>query len=310
MLALLGGCALAPSVPAPPGDSIELTSVPFFPQEAYQCGPAALATALGHSGIAADPEQLATTMYLPGRQGSLQAELVSTARQWRRVPLPTAPSSEALLQELYAGRPVIVLLNLGIAALPRWHYAVVVGWDAKGARWILRSGTERRHRERHASFMRQWRGGDFWSRLVLAPGELPASIAPRDLLQALADSEARLASADALATWEAAAARWPDDDTILFATANAAVRDGQRARAAGLFRRLLARAPDHLAARNNYADLLLGSGCPEAAAEVVAPLLQQPDTLAGPLAKTLRETVTSVQGASSGTGCALELSDD
>ena len=36
----------------------ELTQVPFFPQTLHQCGPAALATVLGWSGVHATPEAL------------------------------------------------------------------------------------------------------------------------------------------------------------------------------------------------------------------------------------------------------------
>lgn len=36
----------------------ELTNTPFFPQQQYQCGPAALATALSAANIQVRPEQL------------------------------------------------------------------------------------------------------------------------------------------------------------------------------------------------------------------------------------------------------------
>ena len=50
---LTGGCASTPqtnellATRGGPKHSVELTDVPFFPQMAYQCGPAALATVLG-----------------------------------------------------------------------------------------------------------------------------------------------------------------------------------------------------------------------------------------------------------------------
>ncbi|EPU4601474.1 PA2778 family cysteine peptidase, partial [Pseudomonas aeruginosa] len=47
LAALLGGCAQPPRLPpesAALPARVELRDVPFFPQEAYQCGPAALAT--------------------------------------------------------------------------------------------------------------------------------------------------------------------------------------------------------------------------------------------------------------------------
>src|SRR5690606_26276128 len=38
--------------------SAQITDLPFFPQDDYQCGPAALATMLQHAGIQRSPEAL------------------------------------------------------------------------------------------------------------------------------------------------------------------------------------------------------------------------------------------------------------
>ena len=59
----------------------ELTATPFFPQEAHQCGPASLATALAAAGYPADLGKLGQQVYLPGREGSLQAEMLAGARR-------------------------------------------------------------------------------------------------------------------------------------------------------------------------------------------------------------------------------------
>ncbi|MGA0033840.1 MAG: hypothetical protein ACO3HA_10980, partial [Burkholderiales bacterium] len=80
---LLAGCAapqtgaLRMQVPAGLPAQAELAAAPFFPQEEYQCGPAALATVLAYSGAAATPEVLVPQVYLPGREGSLQTEMLA-----------------------------------------------------------------------------------------------------------------------------------------------------------------------------------------------------------------------------------------
>ena len=48
--------------------AVELAAVPFFPQEDFQCGPAALATVLAASGDATTPQALAPQSYLPQRR--------------------------------------------------------------------------------------------------------------------------------------------------------------------------------------------------------------------------------------------------
>ena len=58
-----------------------MVDTPFFPQEQHQCGPAALATVLVWSGVHTSPEALTDEVYLPGREGSLQIEMVAATRR-------------------------------------------------------------------------------------------------------------------------------------------------------------------------------------------------------------------------------------
>src|SRR5437588_472596 len=131
---LLAGCAslwpqtaqLREGLPAGLPERVELTQVPFFPQSEYQCGPAALATALASFGVKVTPEDLVPQVYLPQRKGSLQIEMMAAARRHGMVSYQLAPRFEDVLRELSAGNPVIVLQNLGFGG--GWHYAVAVGY--------------------------------------------------------------------------------------------------------------------------------------------------------------------------------------
>ena len=133
-MALLGGCAVQTQAlrASPPSDlpvRAELEATPFYPQTEYQCGPAALATVLGAAGIAADPGTLAEQVFLPARTGTLQIEMVAGARRQGAVATRIPPTLTAALHEVAAGRPVAVLLNLGLSWYPLWHYAVLIGYD-------------------------------------------------------------------------------------------------------------------------------------------------------------------------------------
>ena len=114
-----------------------------LPATDYQCGPAALATVLVASGAQVSPDDLVAEVYLPGRKGSLQAELIAAARSRGRLPYVLPPSLDDLLAQLAAGHPVLVLQKTGAGPWPGWHYAVVIGYDASRDRLLLRSGTER-----------------------------------------------------------------------------------------------------------------------------------------------------------------------
>jgi uncharacterized lipoprotein len=57
-----------------------LKRVPFFAQELYQCGPAALATVLAVSGIGVRPADITPLVFVPGREGSFQVEMLAATR--------------------------------------------------------------------------------------------------------------------------------------------------------------------------------------------------------------------------------------
>jgi hypothetical protein len=178
---LSAGCATPPQtgallarVPQSLPQRVELADVPFYPQERYQCGPAALATALVHSGVQVTPEDLVEQVYLPAREGSLQAEMLATGRRHGRVAHRLEPRLEHVLREVAAGNPVIALQNLAFGFAPLWHYAVVVGYDLTRGELVLRSGTTRRLVMGLDAFERTWARASYWAMVTLAPERLPA----------------------------------------------------------------------------------------------------------------------------------------
>lgn len=301
LLVPVSGCTiLAPVEPPAVEASVELDAVPFFPQDRYQCGPAALATVLSATGLPVSAADLVDAVYLPDRRGSLQAELAAAARRYGRVPFRVAAGEEALISELQAGNPVLVLQNLGLDSLPRWHYAVVVGYRADEESWVLRSGRERRRRESVRAFRRHWEGADRWGLVVLSPGELPATADAPGVLAALGAAEPVLGAEAILPSWTRAAERWPDSADFAFAAANGLRQAGRPRAALGRYRQAIATDPQHAAARNNLADLLLAYGCGEQAQAVLAPALAvvaADDPLRPVLAETAGEIAQAAPAA-------------
>lgn len=267
LLALLAGCTALPEArqALPPGAGrIELAATPFFAQEEYQCGPAALSTVLAASGLDVDLARITGKVYVPARRGSLRAELLAAARTEGRIPVPIDGSLEAVWRELENGRPVLVLQNLGVAALPRWHYAVVVGIDADSRHVVLRSGTDRRRVTGADTFLRTWRRGDYWAIAVTRPGEVPAGVDRGSYLAAVAAYESA-GREDAATAWQAAVTRWPESSAAWFGLGNAQFARGDYAAAEEAFRSLLERDASQAAVRNNLALTLAELGRPEEA---------------------------------------------
>ena len=277
----------------PGPESLELVDTPFFPQERYQCGPAALATALSSSGLAVDLDDLVDRVYLPGREGSLQVEMLAAARTAGRIPYIVDGTLQALRDELAAGRPVVILQNLGVAAIPKWHFAVVVGIDTRRKHIVLRSGADDRRIARITTFLRTWRRSGYWGFVVLRPDELPADLDRKRYLRAVADLENAGRYADAATAWQTALRAWPQDPVASFGLANVRLAAGDNAAAERNFRAILEREPGSVAARNNLAIALARqSRFEEATKEIKAALDDNRDPA---LESELRDTAAQIE---------------
>lgn len=287
---LVAGCA-ATGRPVSDFSSepVELTATPFFPQERFQCGPAALATLLVESGVEVTPDELVDEVYLPGREGSLQAELVAATRRHGRLPYVLLPEQEALAAEVAAGRPVLVLQNLGVSLFPGWHYAVVVGMDPGEDTFVLRSGIERRRVTDRSVFLRTWSRGDNWALVALEAGELPATDDPAGYLRAVAAAEGTGHLPLAAAGYRAALSRWPGNRLARLGLANVALTRGELKQAEARYRMLLADQPDDLVAMNNLAETLARAGRVEEARQLIAQALASAGA-GHPLLPVLRAT--------------------
>lgn len=257
LLLWLAGCStlsssLRPGADLPPQAYAE---TPFFPQEIYHCGPAALAGALGAAGVAIQPEALAPQVYLPGREGSLQAELVAAARAQGRIAYLLAPSLETALREVAAGHPVLVLQNLGLSWYPRWHYALLIGYDLDERSVTLHSGAQRDYVTALATFERTWARAGRWGLVVLPPEVLPATAGELAYVGAAAALE-RSHPVAAQTAYRTALARWPASLVAQLGLGNACYAQDDLTGAAQAFAAAAAAHPGSALAHNNLAHVL------------------------------------------------------
>lgn len=258
----LAGCATPQLQALLEGESaalpqrVELDAVPFYAQDEYQCGPAALAMVLEAGGKAIPPEVLKPQVYLPDRQGSLQVEMLAAARRNGFVAVELNPKLSDLLAEIAAGAPVIVLQNLALDWVPAWHYAVAIGYDLGEQQIVLRSGTERRLVMPLSTFERTWQRGGYWAMLALPPGRFPASVGSAEYLRAVTKLEKAGPPESARAAYQRALERWPDQFTALMGAGNTAYRAGDFEGAERAFRQATRVHPESAAAHNNLAQTL------------------------------------------------------
>jgi tetratricopeptide (TPR) repeat protein len=299
-LLLLSACVtrepfIPANLPAGARAHVELAATPFYPQKKYQCGPAALAAVLGASNVDVTADALVPVVYLPARHGSLQVEMLAAPRKFGRLAYPLSRNLDSVIAELSAGRPVLVLHNYGLPSWPRWHYAVVIGYDSARDEFILRSGTKRRTEWSARTFMVAWHNGGRWAMVVLRPGEIPASADPTLYLDAAADFERAAKPEDSRAAFDAAVQRWPQQPVAWIGRGTAEYRAGRFANAARDYAEAVRLDPENAGARNNLAQSLLDLGCPARAREQLAPV--EIDALASPLREAVLDTRRHIDAA-------------
>jgi hypothetical protein len=267
-----------------------LAAVPFYPQEAYECGPAALAMALSWSGLPTEPRTLVPEVYTPSLKGSLQTALVGAARRHGRIAYPISGMDD-LVKEIAAGHPVIVLQNLGLSWYPKWHYAVAVGYDLSKNLVELHSGKTPGEQLSLQTFENTWARAEHWGLLVLRPGDLPATAKEDRYVQAVLGLEKAGRWHAAINGYETALSRWPESLAARMGLGNSLYALGELSGAENVFREAVRLYPSSGAAYNNLAQVLWeqnrGTEALEAARRAVS--------LGGPMVAVYRETLREIE---------------
>ena len=291
---LLSGCALLlpqttalrDARPADLPESVELATVPFFAQTDYECGPAALATTLSYGGAKVTLKEMIGQVYLPGRKGSLQVEMLAAARRHGLVSYQLAPKMEDMLREVAAGNPVIVLLDYGVWPFSIWHYAVVIGYNLKDGRLYMRSGEKQRLVMPIPVLEYLWKESNYWGMVTVPPDRIPVTATETGYLDSILALERVADSATARTAYANVRRRWPDNLTASIGLANAQYATGDLADAEMVLRDAAERHPDAVVVLNNLAQTLSDRGRNAEALE----LIERAAALGGPFADSVGET--------------------
>ena len=276
----LGACATSPQtrllLENPPNieAAVELTGVPFFPQQEYHCGPAALAGIVNYRGIATHPDDIAGMVYVPELKGSLQVEIVAATRQFGLLAVQLDGRIESLLRELQAGNPIFVLQNLAIEAYPIWHYEILIGYDMEQRHMILRSGVNRRITRSFALFEKTWQRADHWALAIVDPDSIPATASMEAYLAAVIDLEQVGQAERARQGYATALRRWPGNLLALGGLGNSAYAVGDYSAAESAYREALEVDPENAGLWNNLAYALAKLGRREASLAAIARALE------------------------------------
>ena len=235
-------------------------NIAFFPQEAYQCGPAALATLLNWQGIKVMPDDLKDQVYIPDRKGSLQLELLATTRRYGLLPYILKPELAELLNEVKLGRPVLVFQNLGVSWYPQWHYAVVIGYNLQEQKLILHTGTSESYLMSIHTFERTWLRTKRWAMIALQPGQMPSRPDQWRYIKASVGLERVNKPQLVQKAYEAGLQKWPDSKELNMGMGNNFYTQKNLKLARKYYSIVIDKYPDFAPAHNNLAQVLAEQG--------------------------------------------------
>lgn len=293
LLWALAGCATPglDRLSADPGDlppRAEVAAVPFFPQQRFYCGPAALATVLAWSGLVVTQDDLVGQVYTPAKQGTFRSDILAAARRHGRLAARVEDLPD-LLGEIAAGHPVLVFQNLGLDWIPKWHFAVAVGYDLEARNIVLRSGEMARRITPLATFERTWARGDSWALVVLPPDQLPRHASKTAVLRAASALERAKRPGDAATAYSTLLRRWPRSYGAMMGLGNARFAQDDLEAAEAAFRRAIAERPKMPQAWNNLAHVLANRGDAATAGQAAREAVRLAGAKAGLYRATLRE---------------------
>ncbi|WOH39070.1 PA2778 family cysteine peptidase [Thalassotalea fonticola] len=243
--------------------------MPYFTQQENQCGPAALATLLVHRGIDVNVEQLNQQLYIPAKGGSLAIELKAQARQYELLAYVIEPDIFSLLSELNAGNPVIVMQNLGFEWMPKWHFAVAVGYDLEHEQIRLRSADSRLYEASLGLFIKTWQRANQWAMVVMPADQMPATATPKPYLKAANELEQVGHALAAQQAYNSALLKWDNNNSALIGMGNTHFALGNFQLASQYFGHFIKQGSDPAIGWNNLAFSLEKYGCITAAQQAV-----------------------------------------
>lgn len=266
----------------------EISGVPFFPQEKYYCGPAALAMMLAWSGLSATQEDMAKQVYTPGRAGTLQNDILTAIRRNGRLAL-SIDSLPDLITEISEGHPVLVFQNLAFDWYPKWHYAVAFGYDLDAGTLLLHSGLEAREVIDLIAFERTWRRAGYWAVVVLPPDQLPVAANERTAIEAATNLMRVNRHAEAAVAFLTITKRWPRSFVAYIGLGNARYALSEWSQAEQAYRAAITISPGTASAWNNLAYALAKQERRNEAIDAARKALVLDDTNAEIYRDTLKE---------------------
>ncbi len=267
LIMFLSGCAapqtkqLALEQPNDLPKQALIENVEFFPQQEFHCGPSTLAMSMNFYEKNVTPTEIAKDVFTPGLKGSLQVEMKAAARAQSMLAYELTPGLVYLLAEVSVGHPVIILQNRSVEWFPKWHYALVIGYNLNRQTIILHSGNNSNYTVSMRTFEHTWNRANNWALVVLPSNTLPNDRNLDNILQAVVDLEEVGQINAANQTYQAIVKRWPESYVATMGIANTYLRMNQPDQATKNYIKAAQLKPHEADIYNNLSYSFLAQSC-------------------------------------------------
>jgi hypothetical protein len=163
LLSQLFSCSAINKIPEASHTHI-IESVPLYPQDTYQCGPASLAGVLNYWGVLVTSDDIAREIFSESARGTLTIDIVLYAQMKGLTATQYKGNMDNLKKNIDSDYPIIVLVDYGISLYQANHFMVVVGYNEHGV--IVNSGKNKHEFISEKDFMKAWRKTKFWTLLI------------------------------------------------------------------------------------------------------------------------------------------------
>lgn len=161
-------CSCSPIRGIPASNNVQyIEKVPFYPQETYQCGPAALAGVLNYWGVDVSPQEITEKIFSESARGTLNIDMVIYAQSKGMQARYYRGGIEDIKKKISEGFPMIALVDFGFMVYQVNHFMVVIGFDERGV--IVNSGKDQGQLIPWKDFEKAWGKTHFWT-LFITPG--------------------------------------------------------------------------------------------------------------------------------------------
>jgi len=139
-------------------------AVPFFPQDAYQCGPVSLAEVLAFWGLDVTPEEIAADVFSSRLSGTLSMDMVLYPRRKGFRASAYSGGVEDIHDKIRQGYPLVVLVDFGFSFVEKNHFMVIVGYNDNGV--FAHSGRERGKFFSYGRLQNIWKKTGYWTLFI------------------------------------------------------------------------------------------------------------------------------------------------